>query len=101
MLLVLILLQLYMFLNAVRLKKCAIEQPIDVFLFNSIPDQYETQEICGLAASLYLFLIVHCPDKYITERICDETVDDFLAALKVIPDWFTKSKMIKKLYTAL
>ena len=33
--------------------------------------------------------------------MCDKAVDDFLAALKLIPDWFVTSKMIKKLYTAL
>ena len=33
--------------------------------------------------------------------MCDEAVDDSLAALKLIPDWFVTSKMIKKLYTVL
>ena len=33
--------------------------------------------------------------------MCDEAVDDFLAALKLILDWFVTSKMIKNLYTAL
>ena len=47
------------------------------------------------------FLIVHSPDKYITQRMCDKAVDDSLAALKLIPDWFVTSKMIKKLYTVL
>ena len=32
--------------------------------------------------------------------MCDEAVDDSLAALKVIPDWFVTSKIIKELYTA-
>ena len=31
----------------------------------------------------------------------DEAVDDSLAALKLIPDWFVTSKMIKKFYNAL
>ena len=31
----------------------------------------------------------------------DEAVDDSLAALKLIPELFVTSKMIKKLYTAL
>ena len=35
-----------------------------------------------------------------TQRMCDEAVDDFLAALKLVPDWFVAIKMIKKLYTA-
>ena len=33
--------------------------------------------------------------------MCDEAVDDSLAALKLVPDRFVKSKMIKKLFTAL
>ena len=33
--------------------------------------------------------------------MCDEAVDDSLAALKLIPDCFVTSKMIKKLVTAL
>ena len=33
--------------------------------------------------------------------MCDEAVDDSLAALKLIPNWFVASKMIKKFYTAL
>ena len=33
--------------------------------------------------------------------MCDEAVNDSLAALKLIPDCFVTSKMIKKLFTAL
>ena len=28
--------------------------------------------------------------------MCDEAVDNFLAALKLIADWFVTSKMIKR-----
>ena len=58
------------------------------FVFDSIPEQYKTQEI-------------YCPDKYITQRMCNEAVDYSLAASKFSPDWFVTSKMIKKLYAAL
>ena len=34
-------------------------------LFDSIPDQYKTQEICDRTVSDYLFLMVYCPKKYI------------------------------------
>ena len=44
---------------------------------------------------------VYYLDKYITQRICDEAVDESLAALKLIPDWFVKSRLIKELYNAL
>ena len=51
--------------------------------------------------SEYPFLIVYCPDKYKTQKMCDEAIDNSLAALKLIPDWFVTSKMIKKPYTTL
>ena len=52
-------------------------------LFDSIPDQYETQEICDRVASEDPFLIEYCSDKNKTRN---EAVDDSLAALKLIPD---------------
>ena len=33
--------------------------------------------------------------------MCDKAVDDFLSALKFVPDWFVTSKIIKKLHNAL
>ena len=33
--------------------------------------------------------------------MCYKVVDDCLAALKFVPDWFVRSKMIKILFTAL
>ena len=44
------------------------------FVFDFFPDQYKTQEMCETQS---------------------------LAALKLIPDWFSTSKMIKELFTAL
>ena len=41
------------------------------------------------------------PDQYKTQEMCDKIVDDLLPALKFVPDWFVTSKMIKKLLTAL
>ena len=70
-------------------------------MFDSIPDQYKTQEICDILVSLYPFLIVYCPDKNKTQKMCDEAVDYCIAAMIFIPDCFVTSKMIKKLYTVL
>ena len=47
------------------------------------------------------FFIVYCPDKFKTQKMCDEAVDHSLAALKLIPDLFVTSKMIKNFYAAL
>ena len=33
--------------------------------------------------------------------MCDKAVDDSVAALKIFPDWFVTSKMIKELFTPL
>ena len=53
--------------------------------------------MCDRVVSEDPSLIVYCPDKYITQRMCDGAAGDSLAALKLIPDWFVISKMIKKL----
>ena len=55
-------------------------------VFDSIPNQYKTQEMCDKVVSEDPFLIVYCPDKYKTQRMCDEAVDDSLAALRLISD---------------
>ena len=70
------------------------------FVFDFIPDQYKIQGKCDIiyVLSLYTLLKVCCPDKYITQKKCDEAVDDSPAALKLIPDWFVRRKMIIKLY---
>ena len=57
--------------------------------------------MCARVVSEDFCLMVYCHEKYKTQRICDEAVDDYLAALKYIPDWFVTSKMTKKLFTAL
>ena len=57
--------------------------------------------MCDRVVSEDPFLTIYCPDKYITQKVCGEAVDDFLATLKLIPDWFDTSKMIKELFTAL
>ena len=50
-----------------------------VFVFDSIPDRYKTQEIRYRVVSGDPFLFVYCPDKYITHKMCDESADDPLA----------------------
>ena len=77
--------------------KCVIKQFTDVFLYmiiffiNIKLKKYVT----------WFFVSFFNIDKYKTKRMCDKAVDDSLAALKLIPDRFVTSKMIKKLYTNL
>ena len=77
-LLILILLQLNLLLNALCGEAASI-----FFVFDSIPDWYKTQEMCERVVSENSFLIVPCPYKYKTQRMCDEAVDDSLEALKL------------------
>ena len=69
---------------------------LNIFLIGIKLKKYVTELLLKI-----IFLIVHCPDKYKLQRMCDEAVDNSLAALKLIPDWFATSKMIKKLFTTL
>ena len=41
------------------------------------------------------FKLKYCHDRYKTQEMCNNTVDDFLPALKFVPDWFVTRKMIK------
>ena len=48
-----------------------------------------------------LFPIRYVPDQYNTQQMCDKAVDDFLTALKFVPDWFVTNVIIKIYFTAL
>ena len=48
-----------------------------------------------------LFPIRYVPDQYKTQQMCDKAVDDFLTALKFVPDWFVTNVIIKIYFTAL
>ena len=69
------------------------------FVFDSIPYQYKTQEICDIVLSEDPFLIVYCPD--ITQKMFDEGLDDSLAKSKRNHIWFGTGKIIKDLFTVL
>ena len=45
-------------------------------------------------------MLLYCPNRYKTQKICSEAVDDFLGALKFIPDWFVTRKMLEKFHDA-
>ena len=47
------------------------------------------------------FMVVYCSDRSKSQRTCNEAADDYLAALKLIPDWFLTSIMLEKLDNAL
>ena len=46
------------------------------------------------------FSIRYVLDQYKTQQMCDEAVNDYLAALKFVPDWLITYKMIKILFSA-
>ena len=70
-------------------------------MINSILDQYKTQEMCDKIISEDPFNLIYFYYRYKTQGMCNKAVDDFLPALKFVPDWFVTSKFIKKLLTAL
>ena len=70
-------------------------------VFDSIPNQHKTQEMCNSIICEDPFSIRYVPDRCKTHQMCDKAVDDCLATLKFVPDWFVTNKMIKKLFTAL
>ena len=41
-------------------------------------------------------MLEYCHDRYKTQEMCNKAVDNFLPALKFVPDWFVTSKIIKK-----
>ena len=50
---------------------------------------------------LKIFFNSYCSDQRKAQKMWDKAADYSLAALKLIPDWFVTSKMIKNLFTAL
>ena len=48
-----------------------------------------------------IFPIRYVSDQYKTQQMCDKAVDDFLTALKFVPDWFVTNVIIKIYFTAL
>ena len=71
------------------------------FVFDSVPDQCKTQEMCNKISSEDPFQLRYCHDTHKTQEMCNKVDGDFLPALKFVPDWFVTSKKIKNLLTAL
>ena len=67
------------------------------FVSDSVPDWYQTQEMCDEIVFEDLFTLKHCLDRYKTQEMCNKAINTFLLTLKFVPDWFVASKMIKKL----
>ena len=51
-------------------------QKMCIFVFDSILDQYKTQEICDTVVYSDPPVIVYCPDKYTTQKKCDKVVSE-------------------------
>ena len=95
-----------MFLNGLWLKKCVINQLIDVFfyliLFIINIKRKKCVTVCeDVTACEDPFSIRYASDPYKTQQMCYKAVDDCLDASKFVSDWCVTNKMIKKLFTAL
>ena len=68
------------------------------FVFDSVPNQYMTLEMCDRVVP---FMLIHCPSRYKTQKMHDKTVDDYLVTLKFILDWFVTSKVLENFHDTL
>ena len=50
-------------------------------MFDSVPSQYKTQEVCDKIVSDDPFNLKYCHDWFQTQKICNKVADDFLPAL--------------------
>ena len=71
------------------------------FVFESVPDQYKTQEVFNKAVSVYPFMLKYYLDRYKTQKVYDKAVDDFIPALKIVRNWLFTSKMNEKFHNGL
>ena len=62
------------------------------FVFDSVSDQFKTQETCNKVFSKEKFMLKHCLDRFKTQEMCGK----LLPTLKCIPDGFVTNKMLKK-----
>ena len=66
-----------------------------------VPKCYNTQKMCNKAIDKCNFVFDSNPDQFKTQEMCDKIVSDDLfklkyCSIKIFPDWFVTSKMIKK-----
>ena len=71
------------------------------FLFDSVPDQYITQELCDKGVSENSFTLKYCHDKYKTQKMWDKTVNSHMLPSKFVSDCFVTSSVFEKLDSAL
>ena len=64
-------------------------------IFDSIPNQYKTQEMRDSIFPEYLFSKRYVLDQYKTNEMCDKAVDYCLATLKLVPDCLLQVKRLK------
>ena len=48
-------------------------------VFDFVPNQYKTEEMCDRVISKFPFMLKYCHDRYKTQEMCDEAVDDCLS----------------------
>ena len=68
------------------------------FVFDSVPDQYITQEMCDKIVSKEFFMLKYCLDIY---KAQEKAVDSYLLALNFVSDWVVTNKIIEKLDNAV
>ena len=75
---------------------CITAANICSFIFDSVPNQYKTQEMCDKAVDNYPSTKKYVPDRYKTQEISDKAVDDNPDALEFVPDRYKTREMCDK-----
>ena len=52
--------------------------------------------MCDKVVSKELFMLKYCLDRHKTQEMCDKAVGACLPALRLVPDWFIRNKMLEK-----
>ena len=69
-----------------------------LFVFDSVPDWYITQELCNKVVSEDPCMLKYCHDKYKAQKMCHKAVDSYLLGSKFVPDWFFRIKWLRNEY---
>ena len=67
------------------------------FVFDSVPDQYKTQEMRDKVVFKEPSVLKYCIDNYKIQEMCYKAVGAFLTTVNFVSDWFATNKMLGKL----
>ena len=88
-----------MFLIDKGLGKYVLKLLIAIFcVFDSVRDQYKSQEMCDKAVDDNVSVLEFVPDQHKTQEMCIKAVDDYTNILELVPDRLRLQKCVIKLF---